>query len=100
MNKHALKLFAMILLVGSFSLSLKAEDAKPDNAAIIAKQKPTYPMKTCVVTGDKLEGDSIDYVYEGRLIRFCCKDCVKDFNKEPAKYLKVLDAAAAKANPK
>ena len=100
MNKYTLNIFAIILLAGTFSLSLKAEDAKPDNAAIIAKQKPTYPMKTCLVSGDKLEADTIDYVYEGRLIRFCCKDCIKDFNKEPAKYLKVLDAAAAKANPK
>ena len=48
-------------------------------------------------------GKPQDYVYkhEGkpdRLVRFCCKDCVKDFNKDPEKYLKVLDeATAAKA---
>jgi hypothetical protein len=64
-------------------------------------------MTTCVVSGDKLEdgdmGPPIDYIHkeEGkpdRLVRLCCKGCVKDFKKDPAKYLKMIDdAAAAKA---
>jgi len=66
-----------------------------------------YPLTTCVVSGDKLEdgdmGPPIDHVFkqEGqpdRLVRLCCKSCVKDFNKDPQKYLKMIDdAAAAKA---
>lgn len=77
----------------------------PEYAAWLATAKAAYPLDTCVVSGDKLEGGDmgapIDYVYkqEGkpdRLIRFCCKDCVKDFNKDPAKYLAMIDAAAAK----
>ena len=38
--------------------------------------------------------------YEGkpdRLVRFCCESCIKDFDQEPAKYLKAIDEAAAKA---
>ena len=71
----------------------------------LAKAKAEYPMTKCVVSGDKLEGGDMgppaDYVYkvEGkpdRLVRFCCKDCVDDFNKEPEKYLKAIDEAAAK----
>lgn len=72
-----------------------------------ADSKAAYPMTTCVVSGDKLEdgdmGPPIDYVHkeEGkpdRLVRLCCKGCVKDFKKAPAKYLKMIDdAAAAKA---
>lgn len=60
-----------------------------------------YTLKTCIVSGDKLGGDMGEPVtlqYEGREIRFCCKDCVKDFKKEPAKYLKMLDEAEAKAS--
>ena len=35
------------------------------------------------------------FLHEGREVRFCCNDCVKEFKKEPAKYLALLDAAAA-----
>lgn len=99
MNAHPFRMLALVLFAWSFSQMAMAEDSKPDNAAIIAKQKPAYPLKTCLVSGDKLDGEmgGIDYVHEGRLIRFCCKDCIKDFKKEPAKFLKVLDDVEAKA---
>ena len=32
--------------------------------------------------------------HEGREVRFCCKGCIDDFNKDPAKYLAKLDAGA------
>ena len=62
------------------------------------KLKP-YTLKTCVVSGDKLGemGDPFVYAYEGREIKFCCKGCLKDFKKEPAKYLKLIDEGEAKA---
>ena len=59
------------------------------------KPKP-YPLKTCLVSGEKLDGDMgkpYVFTHEGREIKFCCKGCLKDFNKEPAKYIKRLDAA-------
>ena len=104
-----------ILLALAFSLSaplvLAAADqpsaAKPaaPDAAWLAKAKAEYPLKTCVVSDETIGGsmgDGIEYVYkqEGkpdRLVRFCCKDCLKDFTKDPAKYLKQIDEAAAKA---
>ncbi len=66
---------------------------------MIQQQLPGYPLDTCMVSGDKLGGDmgkSVDLIYRNRLVRFCCGDCIKDFQKEPAKYLKILDEAAAK----
>jgi YHS domain-containing protein len=62
------------------------------------KLKP-YPLKTCVVSGEKLGemGDPFVYAYEGREIKFCCKGCLKDFKKDTAKYLKMIDEAEAKA---
>jgi hypothetical protein len=65
------------------------------------KPKP-YPLKTCVVTGEKLGGmgDSYTFVYEGREIKLCCKSCVKDFKKNPAKYIKKLEEAEAQAKKK
>jgi YHS domain-containing protein len=62
-----------------------------------AKLKP-YTLKTCVVSGDKLGemGDPYVFKYEGREIKFCCKGCLKDFKKEPAKYVKKIEQAEAK----
>lgn len=76
------------------------------DAAWLAKAKTEYPLDTCPVSGDKLKGGDmgkpLDFIYRqagkpDRLVRFCCKDCLKDFNKDPAKYLKQIDDAAAKS---
>jgi hypothetical protein len=55
----------------------------------------TYPLKTCLVSGQGLGGMGDPYVftYQGREIKLCCKGCLKQFNKEPASYLKKLDEA-------
>jgi YHS domain-containing protein len=69
------------------------------NDAVIAKQGSTYPLTTCMVSGDKLGGDMgkpVDLVVGNRLVRFCCSSCVKDFNTNPAKFLKMIDDAAQK----
>lgn len=81
-------------------------DSKPADKAAAATDKSAYPLDTCVVSGDKLGemGAPVEYVHRepgkpDRLVLFCCKDCAKDFKKDPAKYLKKIDeAAAAKAH--
>ena len=60
---------------------------------VIKSKKASYPLTTCVVSGEKLDADSIDYVYEGQLVRFCCKKCIKDFQADPAKYMTKIQAA-------
>ncbi|HVU34376.1 MAG TPA: DUF3347 domain-containing protein [Opitutaceae bacterium] len=73
----------------------------PLTHAVAAVVNPAdhYPLTTCVVSGDKLD-DPVRYVYQqsgkpDRVVYFCCKDCIKDFQKDPAKYLAKIDAAAA-----
>jgi YHS domain-containing protein len=68
------------------------------DAAVIAQQGSSYPLDTCVVSKEKLgdHGKVVDHVYKNRLIRFCCKACLKDFNADPEKFLKMIDEAAAK----
>ncbi len=82
---------------------IKAAEAKV-SAEWLAQAKASYPSDSCPVSEDKLEGGDMgppqDYVYrqEGkpdRLVRLCCNHCVRDFKKDPAKYLKVIDEAAA-----
>ena len=76
---------------------------KKMDEAIIKKEKASYPLTTCVVTGDKLGGsmgEPIDYVYNNHLVRFCCKGCIKPFTKDPAPYLKKIADARKKAGEK
>jgi len=77
----------------------QAEFIKKIDAKIIEQQLPHYPLKTCVVmTEDTLgeEGAPVNRVYKNRLVRFCCAQCPKEFEKEPAKYLKAIDEAVIK----
>ena len=77
----------------------QAKYMKKLDDAIIAAQKDGYPLETCVVSGEPLAhsdmGDPVDFVYNNRLVRFCCNNCVKAFNKNPDKFLAKLDAAEA-----
>lgn len=59
------------------------------------RQESLYPIKTCVISGGKLGGmgDPLNYIYKNRLVRFCCKGCVKKFEADPAKHLAALDKA-------
>lgn len=83
---------------------LQAEEKKADPPplqAILAKSPEdkaktqalatSYPLKVCFVSDDKLD-DPVDALYGDRLLRFCCKGCLRSFNKNPAKFLPKLDA--------
>jgi|SRR6266850_3663518 len=65
------------------------------------KLKP-YALKTCVVTDEILGDMGKPYVheYKGREIKFCCKSCLKDFNKNPEKFVKKIEEAEAKEKVK
>jgi hypothetical protein len=96
-----------VLLVGAL-LAAPALIHAAAPAPAPAKKGDTYPLKTCVVSGEALGsmGDFVNYVHKepgkpDRVVRFCCEGCIDDFKKEPAKYLKKIDdAAAAKADGK
>ncbi len=65
------------------------------DAALIEQQKKTYPLTTCVISGQKIEeGKGVDQLYGVRLVRFCCKDCPKEFAKDPGAAIAKIDAAA------
>lgn len=61
--------------------------------AVIAQQTETYPLDTCLISGDELGDEPIDYVYENRLVRLCCEMCIDTFLKSPDAYLAKLNAA-------
>jgi len=96
-------LIATAALSGALLVSTSlfaADSAKPGDA----KNLKPYTLKTCIVSDEKLEGEmGKPYVFsrDGQEIKLCCKDCLKDFDKAPAKYMKKLAAAqkAAKDKP-
>ena len=67
-----------------------------------AKAKP-YPLDHCLISGEKFEGSDMkpfEMVYEGQTIKFCCKNCEKDFKKAPKKELAKLAAEVKKQKTK
>ena len=104
-------LFASLLATAAFAFAGTEStrdgccSAEPATAKVSATTAQTaYPLDTCVVSGDKLDGDMgkpVDYIYKvdgepDRLVRLCCKMCIPKFKKDPAKYLKLIDEAAGK----
>lgn len=63
-----------------------------DDKAKESKPKP-YPLQTCIVTDEKLGDHGKPYIFthEGQEVKLCCKGCLKDFKREPAKYTKKIE---------
>jgi hypothetical protein len=91
----SLKLFVVTVLSAAYLAAPMAAFAQEKKAD---KPKP-YPLEKCVVTDEKLGGHGKPYVFEheGQELKLCCKGCLKDFKKEPAKYMKKVKAAEAKS---
>jgi hypothetical protein len=97
MKKNLLSIAALSLfacLASSAGLSAADTTATPAEAA-----KP-YPLNTCIVSGEELGsmGKPIAKVHNGQEVKFCCKSCMKKFDKDPEGMIKKMheDAAAVK----
>ena len=84
--------FRNFLIVSAALFALTAITATADD-----KKPAPIPdkMTTCPVSGDKLGEMDKPFVFEykGREVKLCCKDCKKDFDKDPAKFMKKIEAA-------
>ena len=49
---------------------------------------------TCPVSGEMLQKKNVFSDHEGRRVYFCCEMCVAKFEKDPGKYLGMLDMNA------
>ena len=95
-----LKLMVLTFIVaGTFVTTFRG------SAADAPKKPRPYILKTCPVSDEKLGGDMgepVVFIYgatktdPGREIKFCCKNCQPDFEKDPKKFLKKIDEAEAK----
>ena len=74
------------------------KDFKADQAKFVAAfdkaftKVKRYTLKTCLVSGEELGsmGKPHVFVYKGQEVKLCCKSCLKDFQKKPAKFTKAL----------
>ncbi len=70
---------ALLLGVGRPARPSTAADAPP------ATQPAAAVNAKCPVSGDDVD-PKVTTVYQGKTYAFCCADCVKSFEKDPAKY--------------
>jgi YHS domain-containing protein len=91
-----LKLIVGIILTAAFMavpLAGRANDTNSIGSAA-AKPKPDL-LTTCPVSDNKLGemGKPVVFVYQGQEIKLCCGGCKSAFDKDPAKYIKIIRAA-------
>ncbi len=85
------------------SKCLRRFNAEPDkylaalDAMIIAQGSKNYPMTTCPVSGEPLGDKPVDVVAANRLVKVCCKGCVRGVEKDPMKYAAMVAEASKKA---
>ena len=84
-NKSAMAFLAAVFLGSTFAI---ADSSVPKS----------YPLSKCVVSGEKLgeHGKPVKVTSEGTDVYFCCKSCLKDFNNDPKKFVKMVTDAAPK----
>ena len=89
--------FATFVTLLAFGPATFADEKAKDSKA--ASSGKAYPLKTCVVSDEKLDGHGKPYVFkhEGEEVQLCCKPCLKDFKKDPAKYMKKITDARKKS---
>lgn len=80
--------------VGAFEKDTAAGFAKVDEL-VVKQQSESYPLDTCVVSGEPLTemGEPVNVVVGNRLVKVCCKSCVRKVNADPSKAFAKLDAA-------
>ncbi len=93
-----MKLIRSTLLLAIATLGLGSARAA-DGDKKIEGLPADYPLKTCVVSEEAFGGDMgkpVKVTHEGTDVYLCCKSCLKDFNKDPDKYVKMVKDASAK----
>ena len=81
-------LFTGLVLAGvllcSAARAAEGDKTDPPNAG--------KAQETCPVMGGKINKD-IFVDHEGKRVYLCCKGCIAEFKKDPAKYIKKLEDA-------
>ncbi len=83
----------MFVFASSLVFAQRACDFGGKAQAAEAKGVVEVGNTVCPVSGEKIEaGETVKAEYGGKTYSFCCKMCVKDFKKNPEKYIAALKA--------
>src|SRR5256885_5411828 len=77
---------ALLICLLTATCTVLAADAKKGD-----DKKPKPVNTTCPLTDEKID-PAVTTQYKGKTVAFCCADCIKDFNKDPEKYMKKIEA--------
>ena len=96
-----MKKFSLLALTGLVAASLFIGAATQAGDSKDSKKPKPYPLKKCLVSDEEIDekGDMKPYTFthQGQEVKLCCKSCLKDFKKEPAKFMAKIEAAEKKA---
>jgi YHS domain-containing protein len=105
MNRKTITVLSLsaALSIAGVVLADDMKGMKMDQPSSPASQPSTQPSAVidlrntvCPVSGDKVADSNLAEVYEGKVYHLCCPDCHKDFEKDPAKYVKAVAVDPAK----
>ncbi len=96
LTMKTLKMLGILALTVPF-LALPLASVAGDTNSVAATPPKPDKLTTCPVSGEKLGemGKPYVFVYQGQEVKLCCSGCKKDFDKDPAKYIKKIQDAAA-----
>jgi YHS domain-containing protein len=84
---------AALLSLAAATVAVLAKDqptTQPTTVPAATQPDATPVNKFCAVDRDNEIDPKVTTVYQGKVIGFCCRDCIKDFQKDPEKYMKGL----------
>jgi YHS domain-containing protein len=84
---------AALLSLAAATVAVLAKDqptTQPTTAPATTQPDAKPVNKFCAVDRDNEIDPKVTTVYQGKVIGFCCRDCIKDFQKDPEKYVKGL----------
>jgi hypothetical protein len=67
-----------------------------ENLNPLSEKSDFYPIDFCIVSGSTLDEEgsgmvSYTHIHDGMKIKFCCKPCLPKFQKDPDKFLVILE---------
>jgi YHS domain-containing protein len=83
---------AVMTIVGVFSVSAPVTYGETGAAG----EAKVLSNSVCPVTDEKISKKTeVTYEYKGKLYSFCCRECIDEFKKDPAKYIEKMKKAGA-----
>jgi len=104
LNRISRRVAGGLVLAAVFAAAPAIIHAGSTNSMPAASKPVPYPLDTCIISGDKLDGDmgpAIVFIYQtngiNQEIKFCCPMCKPKFLADPDKYMKFIQQAETKS---